>query len=103
MIGGQEFACGRNLLRPVVSAAGAPPCCRSADAAWRGCRSRPRLHYDYADIGFQPIYLVFPTPVAGDIGRVVDASLTSVTLVEKKGEGPSWKFKGLERGWRVTQ
>jgi hypothetical protein len=60
--------------------------------------------YDYGDIGFQPIYLVFPTPGCWEItGRVADASLTFVALVEKVGEGPAWKFEGLERGWRVTQ
>lgn len=59
---------------------------------------------DYGDIGFQPIYLVFPTPGCWEItGQVADASLTFVTLVEKIGDGPSWKFEGLERGWRISQ
>jgi len=60
--------------------------------------------YDYGDIGFQPIYLVFPTPGCWEVtGHVADASLTFVTSVEKVGEGPGWKFEGLERGWRVSQ
>ena len=60
--------------------------------------------YDYGDIGFQPIYLVFPTPGCWEItGHVADASVTFVTLVEKVGEGPSWKFAGLEDGWRISQ
>ncbi len=60
--------------------------------------------YDYGDIGFQPIYLVFPTPGCWEItGSVADASLTFVTLVEKVGDGPSWRFDGLDRGWRVSR
>ena len=60
--------------------------------------------YDYGDIGFQPIYLVFPTPGCWEItGSVADTSLTFVTFVEKIGDGPEWRFEGLERGWRVSQ
>jgi hypothetical protein len=60
--------------------------------------------YDYGDVGFQPIYLVFPTPGCWEItGSVADSSLTFITLVEKIGDGPSWRFEGLERGWRVSQ
>jgi hypothetical protein len=60
--------------------------------------------YDYGDSGFQPIYLVFPTPGCWEItGRVADASLTFIAVVEKIGEGPAWKFEGLERGWRISQ
>ncbi len=60
--------------------------------------------YDYGDIGFQPVYLVFPTPGCWEVtGHVADASLTFVTIVEKVGAGPDWKFQGLERGWRVSQ
>jgi hypothetical protein len=60
--------------------------------------------YDHGDIGFQPIYLVFPTPGCWEVtGQVADASLTFVTLVEKIGDGPAWNFQGPGRGWRVTQ
>jgi hypothetical protein len=60
--------------------------------------------FDYGDFGFQPTYLVFPTPGCWEIsGSVADGSLTFVVLVEKVGDGPSWRFDGLERGWRATQ
>ena len=60
--------------------------------------------YDDGDTGFQPIYLVFPTPGCWEItGSVADSSLTFITLVEKIGNGPPWRFEGLERGWRVSQ
>jgi hypothetical protein len=59
--------------------------------------------YDYGDDGFQPIYLVFPTPGCWEItGEVADGLLTFITLVEKIGDGPSWRFEGLGRGWRVS-
>jgi hypothetical protein len=59
---------------------------------------------DYGNEGFQPTYLVFPTPGCWEItGGVGDARLTFVVLVEKIGEGPAWRFEGLERGWRVTK
>jgi hypothetical protein len=59
--------------------------------------------YDYGDIGFQPIYLVFPTPGCWEItGEVSGGRLTFVTLVEKIAEGPSWRFNGPQRGWRVS-
>ncbi|MFL6551321.1 MAG: hypothetical protein ACJ8OJ_21725 [Povalibacter sp.] len=55
------------------------------------------------DIGAQGTYLVFPTPGCWEItGRVGDATLTFVLLVEKIGEGPSWRFEGLDRGWVQT-
>jgi hypothetical protein len=58
---------------------------------------------DYGDTGIQPSYLVFPTPGCWKItGGVADARLTFVLLVEKIGEGPAWRFDGLEPGWRVT-
>jgi hypothetical protein len=57
----------------------------------------------YGDVGFQPIYLVFPTPGCWEVtGRVGEKKLTFVLLVEKVGDGPAWKFEGLERGWRQT-
>ena len=60
--------------------------------------------YDYGDSGGQPTYLVFPTPGCWEItGRVADSSLTFVTLVEKVGDGPPWKFAGLESGWRISK
>lgn len=60
--------------------------------------------YDYGDIGFQPSYLVFPTPGCWEItGHVADSSLTFVVTVEKIGDGPPWKFEGIGRGWRVTE
>ena len=56
----------------------------------------------YGDTGFQPIYLVFPTPGCWEIvGSVADASLTFVVLIEKIGGDPTWRFE-LERGWRVS-
>jgi len=56
----------------------------------------------YGDTGFQPIYLVFPTPGCWEIvGSVADASLTFVVLIEKEGGDPSWRFE-LERGWRIS-
>jgi hypothetical protein len=59
--------------------------------------------YDYGDTGFQPIYLVFPTPGCWEItGEVSGGRLTFVTLVEKIAEGPSWRFDGPQRGWRVS-
>lgn len=59
--------------------------------------------YDYGDSGFQPIYLVFPTPGCWEIsGEVGDGRLTFVTLVEKVAEGPAWRFNGPQRGWRVS-
>lgn len=59
--------------------------------------------YDYGDTGFQPTYLVFPSPGCWEItGRVGDRTLSFVVLVEKVGEGPSWRFEGIEEGWRVS-
>jgi hypothetical protein len=59
--------------------------------------------HGYRDIGFQPTYLVFPTPGCWEItGRVGTAKLTFVLFVEKVGDGPAWKFEGLDRGWRQT-
>jgi hypothetical protein len=45
----------------------------------------------------QPNYLVFPAPGCWEItGRVADASLTFVALVEKIREGFPWKFVDLK-------
>ena len=35
-------------------------------------------------------------------GQVANESLTFVVRVEKIGAGPSWRFDGIPRGWRVT-
>jgi hypothetical protein len=60
--------------------------------------------YDYGNVGFQPIYLVFPTAGCWEItGSVGDSSLTFVTLVERIGEGPASRLRGPHRGWRVSQ
>lgn len=65
--------------------------------------ARAYMSSGYGDIGFQPIYLVFPTPGCWEIiGRIGEAKLTFVLLVEKIGDGPSWRFEGLQRGWRQT-
>ena len=59
--------------------------------------------YDQGDSGGQGVYLVFPTTGCWEItGRVGTSSLTFVLYVEKVGDGPSWRFEGLERGWRVS-
>ena len=62
--------------------------------------------YDYGDNGFQPMYLVFPTPgcweITGIVGDAVDAAVTFVIFVEKIGDGPTWRFDGLDAGWRVS-
>jgi hypothetical protein len=60
--------------------------------------------YDYGDTGLQPVYLVFPTPGCWEVeGRVADSlTLKFVVEVEKVGDGPHWRFEGLERGWRMT-
>jgi hypothetical protein len=58
--------------------------------------------YDYGDIGFQPIYLVFPTPGCWEVtGNVGGESLTFVVSIEKIGDGPS-RFNPLGPGWRVS-
>lgn len=73
---------------------------RRLDAPAKGARA---YISDYGDIGFQPMYLVFPTPGCWEItGKVGDGSLTFVVEVEQIGEGPDWKFDGLDLGWRIT-
>jgi hypothetical protein len=65
--------------------------------------ARAYISEGYGDIGFQPIYLVFPTPGCWEItGGVGDARLTFVLSVEKIGDGPTWRFEGLQPGWRLT-
>jgi hypothetical protein len=61
--------------------------------------------YDYGDEGFQPTYVVFPTPGCWKIvGRVGDNNeeLAATVFIRKIGDGPSAKFDGLGKGWRVT-
>src|SRR5688572_4075877 len=61
--------------------------------------------YDYGDTGFQPIYLLFPTPGCWEISAGVGAAaspLTFVVLVEKIGDGPTWRQNGPGPGRRVT-
>jgi hypothetical protein len=59
--------------------------------------------YDYGNEGFQPIYLVFPTPGCWEItGGVAGESLTFILWVEKIGEGPSWRMEAAPVNRRVT-
>jgi hypothetical protein len=61
--------------------------------------------YDYGDSGFQPIYLVFPTPGCWEISAGVGAAsspLTFVVLVEKIGDGPPLLPAEAVAGRRVT-
>jgi hypothetical protein len=61
--------------------------------------------YDYGDSGFQPIYLVFPTPGCWEIQAGIGAAvspLTFVVLVERTGDGPSARMNGPGPGRRVT-
>jgi len=61
--------------------------------------------YDYGENGFQPIYLLFPTPGCWEISAGVGAAaspLTFVVLVEKVGDGPSARMNGPGSGRRVT-
>jgi len=53
-----------------------------------------RAHFTpYLEIGIQPSYVIFPTPGCWEVtGRVGDASLTFVVLVEKVGDGPTWRL-----------
>jgi len=50
----------------------------------------------YRSIGFQPSYLIFPTPgcweVIAQIDEREDSSLTFVTKIVKIGEGPAWRL-----------
>ncbi|HEY3517057.1 MAG TPA: hypothetical protein VGL98_08415 [Gammaproteobacteria bacterium] len=61
--------------------------------------------YDYGESGFQPIYLLFPTPGCWEISAGVGAAakpVTFVVLVEKIGDGPSGRMNGPDSGRRVT-
>jgi hypothetical protein len=64
---------------------------------------RAYMNDGYGNIGFQPVYLVFPTPGCWEItGGVGEARLTFVLQVEKVGAGPEWRFEGVPKGWRMT-
>jgi hypothetical protein len=54
------------------------------------------MNSGYGNLGFQPMYLVFPSPGCWQItGRIGDRSLTFVVEVIKEGNGPDWKYEGL--------
>lgn len=54
------------------------------------------------DIGFQATYLIFTTPGCWEVtGRVGDASLTFVTMVQKIGDGPAWRRETLPSATQV--
>ena len=75
---------------------------RRLDAAADSARA---YIYDYGESGFQPIYLLFPTPGCWEISAGVGAAvapLTFVVLVEKIGDGPSARQNGPGPGRRVT-
>ena len=75
---------------------------RRLDAAADSARA---YIYDYGENGFQPIYLLFPTPGCWEISAGVGAAatpLTFVVLVEKIGDGPSARQNGPGPGRRVT-
>jgi len=58
--------------------------------------ARAYMNHGYGKVGFQPTYLVFPTPGCWEItGRIGDRSLTFVVFVEKIGAGPDWHYEGL--------
>ncbi len=59
--------------------------------------------YNYGEKGFQPIYLVFPTPGCWKIvGRVGEGELEFVVEVEEVGDGPSSRFEGLRQNERIS-
>ncbi len=57
----------------------------------------------YGEVGFQSMYLVFPTAGCWEItGGVAGKSITFTVLIAVEGDGPEWRFNGPPRGWRVT-
>lgn len=67
--------------------------------------ARAYLNDGYGDRGFQPVYLIFPTPGCWEItGGIGAARLTFVVFVERVGDGPPWRWAhaGPEPGWRVA-
>jgi hypothetical protein len=67
--------------------------------------ARAYFNHGYDNNGFQPSYLVFPTPGCWQItGQLGDRSLTFVVQVEKIGDGPAWRFEMPTDGsWYATQ
>lgn len=65
--------------------------------------ARAYLSDGYGDEGFQPVYLVFPTPGCWEItGGLGDARLSFVLRVERIGAGPPSWYPFPARGWRAT-
>lgn len=67
--------------------------------------ARAYMNDGYGNVGFQPAYVVFPSPGCWEItGRIGERSLTFVVQVEKHGDGPGWRYEGLSRGgfWYQT-
>jgi hypothetical protein len=68
--------------------------------------ARAYISDGYGLTGFQPTYLVFPTPGCWAItGAVSGSTLTFVLKVELVGEGPDWRWSQGDMpspGWRVT-
>lgn len=66
-------------------------------------RLRAWIPDGYGDTGFQPAYVLFPTPgcweIVGSVGR---QKLVFVVEVELVAPGPSWRLHGPEPGWRET-
>ena len=53
---------------------------------------RSEVPSGYGDRGFQPTYVIFPTPGCWEVtGRVGDAKVTFITRVVKVGNGPTWQ------------
>jgi hypothetical protein len=65
--------------------------------------ARAYLNDGYGRSGFQPAYLVFPTPGCWEITAGASGnSLTFVVLVELIGDGPDWRFNGVPEHWHAT-
>lgn len=65
--------------------------------------ARAYISDGYGDEGFQPVYLVFPTPGCWEItGGVGEARLSFVLRVEKIGAGPPTWYPFPAPGWRAT-
>jgi hypothetical protein len=53
---------------------------------------RSEVPRGYGDSGFQATYVIFPTPGCWEVvGRVGEASIMFVTMVDKIGDGPGWR------------
>ena len=65
--------------------------------------ARAYMSDGYGDEGFQPVYLVFPTPGCWEItGGVGEARLSFVLRVERIGAGPPSWYPFPSPGWRAT-